>query len=312
VRHLGSAGLLAIAMGASALSLTVSAWSRDAMPTVTIVEGPSTIHAVAGGGFLPSSGVRLHTCDILRTGSTSMVQFEYPDGGRMVIGGDTRFVFDLPKGDDAAVGPHFLLSGWPKITVPKRDKGPSYRVDTPFADVLTDAGIVVVHVGGQGVEFFVEQGEAAALTAAPAPSRTAVGTGRMFERKAGERGAVSQGIKKTFVQDMPGPFRDTLPTRLSLLTLANVQPRPSPDYKPGEANEWLRSVPDLHVCLADVTVRSAQLALERGGIEVGPIDGILGPLTQAALRKFQQQRSLPRTGRLDTETLKALDVPEGR
>ena len=111
---------------------------------------------------------------------------------------------------------------------------------------------------------------------------------------------------------MPGSFRDTLPTRLSMLNADDVQPRPVPDYRPGDAEEWLRSVPDLRVCLADVTVRSAQLALERSGIEVGPIDGVLGPLTEAALRKFQQQRSLQRTGRLDTETLKALEVAGGR
>jgi hypothetical protein len=305
VRHRGA--LCAVPIVA-ALVGPLSSWAREVAPAITIAEGGGTVYAAAGGGYRPAAGVRLSTCDIVRTGPQGLVQVEYPDGGKIALGPDSRMVFDVPRGGEAAVGPHFLISGWVKVTVPKRDKALSYRIDTPQFDLITDAGAVTLRAGGDEGEFFVEQGGAAALVPAPAQGRVAVGSGRSFLRKAGDRGAVSNGVRHPFVEAMPRAFRDTLPNLLGQMKAANVQPRPSPEYRPGDAEEWLKSEPELRSCLSDVTVRSAQLALQRGGIEVGPIDGILGPRTAAALREFQQRNSLTRSGKLDAETLKALDL----
>jgi lipoprotein-anchoring transpeptidase ErfK/SrfK len=55
----------------------------------------------------------------------------------------------------------------------------------------------------------------------------------------------------------------------------------------------------------------AQIALARRGISCGPIDGVPGAQTAAALRAFQQSTNLPVTGRLDdaTRTALVLDSP---
>jgi len=53
---------------------------------------------------------------------------------------------------------------------------------------------------------------------------------------------------------------------------------------------------------ADVAVRDAQMALRDQGHDPGPIDGIMGPRTSAALRDFQQKENLTVTGQLDAET----------
>ena len=296
---------------AAALWLPLPSWPREVPPTLTIVEGPSTIYAASGGAFLPAKGVQLHTCDVLRTGPQAMVQIEYPDGGKIEIGPDSRFVFDLPTAAADAIGPHFLLSGWAKLTVPKGGKAPPLRIDTAQLNLLSKGGVTVLRAGADEAEFFVEQGQALALTDAPSASQKPVTAGCTYARKAGSRGAVSEGVKPAFVKAMPGAFRDTLPSLLPQLKTVNVQPRPASNVRAGEAEEWLRSVADLRSCLADATVRAAQLALERLGIEVGPVDGVLGPLTAAALRQFQQQRGLLRTGRLDASTLKALNVDDG-
>jgi len=55
-------------------------------------------------------------------------------------------------------------------------------------------------------------------------------------------------------------------------------------------------------------VRAAQEALRDKGFDPGPIDGILGPRTQAALRSFQQSKNLQATGRLDSQTEQQLGV----
>jgi peptidoglycan hydrolase-like protein with peptidoglycan-binding domain len=53
-------------------------------------------------------------------------------------------------------------------------------------------------------------------------------------------------------------------------------------------------------------VRSAQTTLKDKGFDPGPIDGIHGPRTSAAVRDFQTKEGLPATGRLDNETMTRL------
>lgn len=55
------------------------------------------------------------------------------------------------------------------------------------------------------------------------------------------------------------------------------------------------------------TIRSTQRALKDEGYNV-KVDGVLGPNTQQAIREFQTDRELSITGKLNSETLSALDV----
>ena len=49
-------------------------------------------------------------------------------------------------------------------------------------------------------------------------------------------------------------------------------------------------------------VRSAQQALREKGFNPGPIDGVMGPRTTAAVKEFQQKENLAVSGSLDAET----------
>ncbi len=60
--------------------------------------------------------------------------------------------------------------------------------------------------------------------------------------------------------------------------------------------------------MPDGTVRNAQLALNEKGYDVGKVDGQFGPNTQSAVRRFQAEKGLAQSGRLDTATLAALGV----
>ncbi len=55
-------------------------------------------------------------------------------------------------------------------------------------------------------------------------------------------------------------------------------------------------------------VRDAQRTLRDLGYQPGPIDGVMGPRTQTALRSYQRTEGLPVTGRLDPETMARLDI----
>lgn len=291
------------AVGATALFASSNALTA---PTATIVEGPASI--VSGtAAYLTAPGMRLQACDIVRTGAQAIVQLEDEDGGQILVGPDSLFVVDLPLGGAAVVGPHFLISGWVKVTVPKRSKALPYQINTPHLALATPAGVVALRVGADGSEFFVEQGDA--IATGPAAVRTSVGANHLFARKAGPgRGAVSDNLKHAFVQGMPRAFRDTLPARLAMVKAGHPRPTPAPDYNPADAQGWLRSAPELQVCVVSDAVRAAQQMLDKHGLDVGPIDGILGPRTRAALRSFQQQQQLTQSGELDAGTLRALDA----
>jgi peptidoglycan hydrolase-like protein with peptidoglycan-binding domain len=59
------------------------------------------------------------------------------------------------------------------------------------------------------------------------------------------------------------------------------------------------------------TIMEAQQALNAAGYHLGEPDGKPGPATTAALKKFQVDRHLPATGKLDAITIAALGIGKG-
>ncbi|MEQ8978519.1 MAG: peptidoglycan-binding protein, partial [Deltaproteobacteria bacterium] len=66
---------------------------------------------------------------------------------------------------------------------------------------------------------------------------------------------------------------------------------------------------DLPAGAQKTDVAAAQSALAAAGYAVGPIDGIAGPKTEAAVRSFQRANGLKATGLIDGPTAKALSAP---
>ena len=58
-------------------------------------------------------------------------------------------------------------------------------------------------------------------------------------------------------------------------------------------------------------IELAQKSLKQRGHDPGPIDGVNGPRTTAALKAYQQTQGLEATGRLDAATLGKLSEPSG-
>jgi peptidoglycan hydrolase-like protein with peptidoglycan-binding domain len=55
-------------------------------------------------------------------------------------------------------------------------------------------------------------------------------------------------------------------------------------------------------------VIAVQQALKDKGHDPGPIDGLMGPRTSAALRDFQSKEGIEATGKPDKQTLASLGV----
>lgn len=58
-------------------------------------------------------------------------------------------------------------------------------------------------------------------------------------------------------------------------------------------------------------IKEVQQALKEQGYDPGPVDGVLGPKTEEALKSFQQANELEATGKLDAQTAQKLGIKKG-
>ena len=62
--------------------------------------------------------------------------------------------------------------------------------------------------------------------------------------------------------------------------------------------------------LSEDKVRRVQQALQSKGFDPGPIDGVIGPKTEDALRNFQDRFGIKMSAKIDNQTLYALGAPD--
>ena len=77
---------------------------------------------------------------------------------------------------------------------------------------------------------------------------------------------------------------------------------------PGIAGAPAEALVQVAATMADPRVKAAQTALAAQKFNPGPIDGVMGPKTTAAIKAFQKARGMAQTGNLDVGTLSALNV----
>ena len=103
-------------------------------------------------------------------------------------------------------------------------------------------------------------------------------------------------------------FIVAIPAVLSLFVAAHSpaagQPTPVPPQSVRDLD--MDAIPTLN----DEIVRRVQQALVKKGIDPGPIDGIFGPRTKEAVRKFQDRYGIKTSGEIDNQTLFALGESE--
>lgn len=87
---------------------------------------------------------------------------------------------------------------------------------------------------------------------------------------------------------------------LSLCGLVSAQTDDQSANKTENTKQTIRLTPSV--------IRAAQQKLDDAGYKSGTPDGVLGPQTRAAIRKYQQDQGLKVNGMLDEGTLSKLDV----
>lgn len=103
----------------------------------------------------------------------------------------------------------------------------------------------------------------------------------------------------------PPPWPSLRPALCLLVLAAVVPPLPGRDW-PAPAAALVSAAEEFPRPAA--TWLEAQVELARRGFSGGPIDGLPGPQSTAALRAFQRREGLPETGALDAATQASLQL----
>jgi len=103
----------------------------------------------------------------------------------------------------------------------------------------------------------------------------------------------------------------SLPVIVALSATALVaQPNPPGQVQHSTGPDASQLDMDAVPSLNEDKVRRAQQALQTKGFDPGPIDGIIGPRTEDAIRSFQDRYGIKATAKLDNQTLYALGAAD--
>ena len=210
--------------------------AAEEIGTLTLVEGP--LHVIRGTTVLQGAeGVKLHQGDIVESSNPGFAQLELRGGVVVALGPSTRVFFVSHAAKNTEM---FVLDGWLKA-----ETGPNagrYRYSSPFLAATTTDGTVVLHVLGEGADIFVESGSAGISKVSPEGNvgiSGAARAGQFFSRHAGQGINISPRPSSAFVEPMPRPFRDTLPSRLSRFSGKPPEPRRDHEVTYSEIQPWL-------------------------------------------------------------------------
>ena len=224
------------------LLLPLSLAAQDA-GTVTLVEGG--LRVIRGTAVLQGvEGMRLRAGDILESSDAGFAQLEFAKGTVVALGAATRvFLLRLggrSEGPTSAAAELVMLSGWLKGET-HSDAGP-YRYNTPLLAASTREGTVLLHAAAGESEMFLESGSGLVGEVTPEgswPRPAAAKAGQFFSRRAGKGTTTASRPGAAFLNSMPRPFRDTLPSRLSRFSGKPVEPRRDHEVSYAEVQPWL-------------------------------------------------------------------------
>jgi peptidoglycan hydrolase-like protein with peptidoglycan-binding domain len=76
----------------------------------------------------------------------------------------------------------------------------------------------------------------------------------------------------------------------------------------GESDRTGTQNPEQRQLLTKDQIQQVQERLMAKGVDPGPIDGVMNPRTEAALRQYQEKYGLPVSGAVDEATLRRLQI----
>jgi hypothetical protein len=214
--------------------------------TVTLMEG--SLRLIRGATVLRgAAGVRLRQGDILESSESGFAQLEFTGGTIAALGPSTRLFLLRPvpsqsgnsTGAKSAIAELVVLRGWLKGET--SSSSGSYCYASPLL-AATTTGTIVMHAAAQDANVFVETGSAVVseIGREGTPGHTAGATaGQFLSRGAGKDVAAGSRPDPSFLESMPRPFRDTLPSRMPIFSEKSVPANPDHPVSYSEIQPWL-------------------------------------------------------------------------
>lgn len=205
----------------------------QAAPIVGILEGKASVIRQTTRLAL-AEGVTLADQDIVETGPGSFVQVELPGGVVLGLGETTRLMLRPKVAKGMPETPFFLLEGWLKLTAPG-----TLAYLAPSFQLESKAATTVVLLRGEAYEVFVESGTARLAAREGGGAPLALGAGDFAQRQPGAAPVAGRRVSAAFVDKLPRPFRDKLPTRAEQLARRSPAPKPIGEIAYADAAPWL-------------------------------------------------------------------------
>jgi hypothetical protein len=226
------------------LSLLPVPAAIQSVGSLTLLEG--SLRVIRGASVLQGAeGMRLRQGDILESSDGGFAQLEFVGGAIVALGPSSRvYIFRYgvggKGGGDAAAADFVLLRGWLKAE--SNSATGLNRFETTSLAASTGNGVLIFHSDESGCDIFVESGSASIgeVSADGYPRQPkATKAGQFLSRHGGKSVANFSRPTPAFVDAMPQPFRDTLPSRLAHFTGKPVEPKAQHAVSYAEIEAWL-------------------------------------------------------------------------
>lgn len=217
------------------------AGAAPAFATVTILDGEATMLRGAVRLVL-TEGVHLRPDDIAETADkTRLVRIEFADGLTLDLGPGSRALL-APKFNERGRNARFYLQqGWAKVTVPKTAPPPPSSFASPDFDVTALTRQLVVSIQPGESLLFAESGEVTLVErkAGKAQAPLTLKSDQFLARAGEDKPVVTPRPTPAFIQRLPRPFLDTLPSRAAVFKDKQIDPRPLADVAWNDAQPWV-------------------------------------------------------------------------
>jgi hypothetical protein len=234
------------------LGITLALWllpipaAVQGVGSVTLLEG--SLRVIRGTNVLKGiEGMHLRQGDILESSDTGFAQVEFDGGAVIALGGASRVYVRRHsggKGGSKEPAELILLSGWLKGE--SSATAGSYRCATPELTATAPSATVLIHSYEGASDVFVESGTATVGETTPdggVRASAAAKAGQFFSRHSGKGVTTATRPTPAFIDAMPHPFRDTLPSRLARFAGKTIEPKVDHQASYAEIEPYLRMPP---------------------------------------------------------------------